>query len=56
MLFNLPKRIEAALDKKHETLSKDIKKIISDHYKSVEQFSRIKKLDYLDLSLKDIKL
>jgi len=57
ILINLPKRIEAVLDKKHESLSvKDIKQIITDHYKSVEQFSRIKKLDYLDLALKNIKV
>ena len=57
ILINLPKRIEAVLDKKHESLSvEDIKQIITDHYKSVEQFSRIKKLDYLDLALKNIKV
>jgi len=56
---NLEKRIEAALDKKYETLAvrdQGIKPIVNAHYKSVEHFSRIKKLDYLDLALKNIKV
>ncbi len=56
LFSNLGNRIEATLDKKYETLSvKDFNKLIDTNYKSVENFFRIKKLDYLDLALKDIK-
>ena len=60
LFSNLETRVEAALDQKHDTLgiTKDnnLRQFISDHYKSVEQFSKIKKLGFLDLALKDIKL
>jgi hypothetical protein len=56
---NLGKRIEAALDKKHETLAskdKDIRQIMNIYYyKPLESFARVNKLAYLDLAMKDIK-
>jgi len=57
LLTNLTKRIEVALDKKHETLSaQDIKEIMNAHYRSVDSFYRINSLSYLDLALKDIEV
>ena len=53
---NLGTRIEVELDKKYEALSvKEFRKLVDANYKSVENFFRIKRLDYLDLALKDIK-
>ena len=57
---NLGKRIEAALDKKHETLAtknKDIRQIMDAHYhRPLESFARMSRLAYLDLAIKDMKV
>jgi hypothetical protein len=57
IFVNLEKRIEAALDKKYETLSfRDVKQILNaDYYKPLKIFSKINRLAYSDLSIKDIK-
>jgi hypothetical protein len=56
---NLGKLIEAALNKKHETLTaknNDIREIMNTHYyKPLESFSRMSRLAYLDLAMKDIE-
>ena len=59
LFSNLGKRIEAALDKKHESLiakDKAITQIMKAHYyKPLGIFAKINKLAFLDLAIKDFK-
>jgi hypothetical protein len=61
LFYTLEKRVEVALDKKHELLAldskdKSTKKALVSYNGFLENFSRIKRLAYLDLNIKNIKI
>jgi hypothetical protein len=61
LFHTLGKRVEVALDKKHELLAldskeKSTKKALVSYNGFLENFSRIKRLAYLELNIKNIKI